>query len=188
MITVDARELANAVTILHNIPNGIDRAARSAVNKTIKGVRTDARKEVTQRYVIKAGTVQRAMTIQMARQGALEAVVRAQGRPIALSKFKVSPKRVQRRGRKNRKIAVSVRKGSSKTLNSAFAASFQSGHTGVVERVGAKRFPVKELYGPSIPQMMGNKEVSSSVNQHARERLRKNFAHGVNRILKGFGK
>ena len=104
MITVDATELVRAINTLYKIPNGVDRAARSAVNKTARGVRTDVKNEVRDRYEIKAGDVLKSMSVQFASQGGLSAIIKSKGRPIALSKFKVKPKTVQRRGSKNRKI------------------------------------------------------------------------------------
>lgn len=188
MIRIADSDIGRAIVMLDKIPNGVSKAARSAINKTITGVRTDTKQEVTKRYEVKSSAVHKSITINRAKGSTLEAFAISQGRPIPLVNFKVRPKKVQRKGPRNKKISVSVKKGSATTLNNAFVAQFKSGHMGVVERKTRKRYPVRELFGPSIPKMMENKFVMGVVEDKAQVRLKKSFNHEIDRIMKGYGK
>ena len=45
------------------------------------------------------------------------------------------------------------------TRSKAFLVRFKSGHVTLVERAGKARLPVKTMYSPSVPAMMGAKRV-----------------------------
>ena len=61
-------------------------------------------------------------------------------------------------------------------------------HRGIYERVGAKRFPVRELYGPSTVQMMhANERVMDKIEEKMAETYEKNIDHEILRILNGWG-
>lgn len=189
MIRISESGIGRAIVMLDGIPDGVPRAAMAAINKTIAGYRTDAKKEVVKRYEVGARAVHKSIEISRANKSALSAFALSQGKPISLSKFKVKPKRVQRKGRNNKKIAVAVKKGGKMTtLNRAFIVQYKSEHLGVAERETRNRYPIKELYGPSIPKMLENEGVMRTLEGYAEDRLRKNLDHEVYRIMKGYGK
>lgn len=98
------------------------------------------------------------------------------------------PRAIQRKGIHNKPLRVSVKRGSgAKTIKGAFLTQFKSGHMAVVNRKGKKRFPVVERYGPSIPQMFKADEIREPVVKDTEERLNKEFAHEVDRVLAGIG-
>jgi hypothetical protein len=81
-------------------------------------------------------------------------------------------------------------------LDRAFKAKMGA-HTGVYERVGDGRFPVRELYGPSTPQMIATiaeAEESSgsqtttedSMENLMAETYSKRLDHEVEAILNGW--
>lgn len=152
------------------IPNPKDeiRAIVRALNKTAMQARTQAVREVRAvGYNIKASTVRKAITLYRARGDNPVAMLKARGLPIPLIEY----------GAKQTKSGVSVRvKSGRKTLRHAFMATMKSGHTGVFERVGKghKRvtkkgrsymsgLPIKELYGPSIPDSLSNEAVEKTL-------------------------
>lgn len=187
MIDISAQAMEEAKKSLEQIPGGIDRATRAAVNKTIRGVRTDIVTEIRANYVVKSQDIRRTLTLSIASRSNARAVVKSMGKPIALSKFKVRPGKVQRRGSKNKPIRVQVKKDGGGVLSNAFLAQFKSGHLGVVERKGKARFPVEEFYGPPIPKMLKNQEILNTIEDKAHDRLEKNFTHEIVRIWKGYG-
>ena len=80
------------------------------------------------------------------------------------------------------------RSGSAETLNRAFSAQM-GGHKGIYERVGVKRFPVEELYGPATPQMMySNEEVTDEIERKVADTYEKRIDHEILRILNGWGR
>jgi Prophage minor tail protein Z (GPZ) len=152
------------------IPNPKDeiRAIVRAVNKTAMQARTQAVREVRiVGYNIKASTVRKAITLYRARGDDPVARLRARGLPIPLIEY----------GAKQTKGGVSVRvKSGRRTLRHAFIATMKSGHKGVFVREGKghKRvtkkgrsymsgLPIKELYGPSIPDSLSNEAVEKTL-------------------------
>ena len=62
-------------------------------------------------------------------------------------------------------------------------AKFASGHIGVMRRIGKERLPIKQLYGPSVPQMAGEPGVKEVVVAGAEERFGKRLDHETKRLL-----
>lgn len=76
-------------------------------------------------------------------------------------------------------------------FQNAFVSRFKSGHTGIFERTGGMtsrdKDEIQELYGPSVPQMLGNDEVANKVIQDTMEHFDKRMEHEIDRILSGIG-
>ena len=73
-------------------------------------------------------------------------------------------------------------------LENAFRAKMGT-HEGIYERVGADRFPLRELYGPSTPQMMySNEDVLDAMEERMVEVYEQRIDHEVERLLNGWGK
>ena len=60
------------------------------------------------------------------------------------------------------------------------------GPVGVFRQTANRSLPIKELYGPSIPQAMTRQEVSDRIMQGIEKRLAKNVDHEVNAFLMGY--
>ena len=67
----------------------------------------------------------------------------------------------------------------------AFEATFQSGHTAIVQRVGRARLPVKSLMAPAVPMLYG--KTYEEATQDYYSILQKHIQREVERVLDGFG-
>lgn len=162
-----------------------------AINRAVSNIRKNMGKEVPQRYFISSGTVRGTIRTVNANKGSLSGAVISSGSPIALSKFKISPNRGVKRTKKGYSPGVysaGVEKsGGLKPLSGdpkAFMADMKSGHTGIWNRVSDSRLPIKQLYGPSVPQMAKNEEIMAKVNKEAGETLEKRINAEVANILR----
>lgn len=188
MLNIELKGVDKALEKLKDIPKGVEKAASSAINKTARGARTYASRAISKNYNVKVGDVRKTFDLRKSSRKSLTAELISTGGVIPLSKYKVLPRAIQRKGRHNRPLRVAVKRGSgAKTIKGAFLTQFQSGHMAVVNRKGKKRFPVVERYGPSIPQMFKADEVKDPVVKDTEERLNKEFAHEVDRVLAGIG-
>ena len=65
-----------------------------------------------------------------------------------------------------------------------------SGHTGIFERTGgmtsSSKDELEELYGPSVPQMLGNQEVAEKLTGEAMESFEKNLDQYVYALMNGY--
>lgn len=91
-------------------------------------------------------------------------------------------------GRDGRVVTRVSRKNARETMQRAFKANF-NGVVGIYERIGEKRFPIRQLYGPATPQMMdANNDVAESIAEHIRETFDKRVDHEITAILNGWRK
>lgn len=207
MITVNADQIARAEVLLKNVPNGVTKALVAALNRAAEGARSDAVRKVRERYYIKAADVRDAIKIKKATPDDLAAIVHAKGSPIALSKFRLTPSKPPTK-RRTKPIIARVVRGEGGPIKGAFVARMASGHVGAFIRAGTPRrreemfvrvggqlkkkkvkdLPIQQLYGPSLPQMLGHKSVTEFVEEQARERLESRLEHEIDRLLRGVGK
>lgn len=163
-----------------------------AINRAAEKAKTETKREVADNYYISKKNVAKTITISKASRAKLSAQLRSKGSPIALSKFKVSPnKRVKKtkRGYSPPVYKAAVKKdGGMKPLSDepkSFLTEFKSGHLGVMRRTSARRLPLKQLYGPTVPSMIKNEKVIRTIQEAASKKLEERIEAGVNNILKG---
>lgn len=161
-----------------------------AINRAAQKARTETKREVANKYFISQGDVLKTIRLTKASTANLSAQLTSKGGPIALSKFKVSPKRGVKRTKRGYSPSVykaGVEKsGGMKPLSGspkAFIAGFSSGHSGVMTRISARRLPLKQLYGPAVPPMIKNDEVIERIQKEATETLEKRIDAEINNIL-----
>ncbi|MEO8806599.1 MAG: phage tail protein [Burkholderiaceae bacterium] len=121
-------------------------------------------------YGLKAADIKRALRVKRASQSQLTATVIASGRPIPL---------IQYGARQTAKgVTVNVLNGR-KLIPGAFIATMPTGHRGVfVLQPGGKhkkvqkggkaswhQLPIRELYGPAIPDALANQAVRDVVQE-----------------------
>lgn len=157
-------------------PNALYRA----LNRAATNVNSNIKKEVRKKYNIKAGDVNDTLTKTKASKNNLSATVRSSGELISLDKFKVSPKTVN--PKRKSPIKVGVKKDGVKVLMGAFVADIHGAK--VFKREGKERLPIKKLFGPSVPQMIGNEEVKKEIENKGQETFDKRLEYEIDRIMK----
>lgn len=163
---------------LAHIPNGIERAAKSAIRRTLKGARKDAGTLTRRRYTLPAGIVTKSLKISA---GGLSGEMTSKGSRNPLEKAKTNPKgRIKQRGKYIRAVVV---RGQGGIIKKAFR---KSGGSSIFERVGAKRFPIKKLKTVSAPGMVSHPEISTPIQNKIEERIGINLLHEAAAILGGF--
>ncbi len=164
-----------------------------AINRASEKARTEAKREVSEKYFISQKNVLKTIRLKKASKAVLSAEMISRGSPIALSKFRVSQRRQVSRTKRG-KASPSVykagveRAGGLKPLDGnpkAFFTSVGSGHEGVMERVSSRRLPLKELYGPAVPSMIKNEKIIGRIQEEASETLEKRIDAEINNILQG---
>ena len=172
-----------------------------AVNETAKEARKLLAAKAQETYAIKssgfsakagAKDFPSAMGIKKAKANNPVAIIETRGGPIELFKFKSSPASYKTGDSKPKKSRARVKAhGGMKNLlvdgRWAFVTQFSSGHKTLVQRTSEKRLPIKTLYSPSIPQMLGNEqevygvvepELASILHKHIETQIAKELAKG----------
>lgn len=182
MIELRMEHMERLEAALSETPEKIPRAASRAINRAAYTARTEAARKAREEYIIRHGDVINTINIYPASETDLSATVVSRGSVIPLIKFRVSPKKPQPK-RKKPLIAV-VKKGEGGPIARAFTAQMRSsGYIGVFQRVGKSRLPIRQLYGPSVPQMIGSRNVSQWVEEKAQEKLEERLEHEISRVL-----
>lgn len=182
------------VTVKHNMSNLLmelelsatemrDTAAVRALNKMADQVKVQASRAVREAgYGLKAADIKKGLRVRRASQGSKRASVVANGRPIALINYSAR--------QTSKGVTVAVQKGR-KLIPGAFIATMPSGHQGVfVRQPGGKhrkvstkgkaswhQLPIRELFGPSVPDGLANKAVQDALLQLITERFPKLLEH-----------
>lgn len=185
MIDIDVRCEGASLLIqtLTDAPEKAKRAIRMSVNKVAPSARTQMARETSKRYFVTVGNARKTISVKKAGGDGLKAELTSRGFPISLAHFKISPKKVQHKGRKNRKIRARVkRNGSGAILDRAFIMAIGSG-VGVFERNGTVRLPVHKLFGPSVPSMLHNEAIQQELEKATAEKLNKELNRQLARIM-----
>ncbi|SHO50073.1 phage tail protein [Anaerocolumna xylanovorans] len=162
-----------------------------AINRAIQNVKKNMGKETSSRYFITSGEVKKTVNVTKATKSRLKAAAISQGGGIALSKFKVNPGtpvRYRGKSRSPKVYKAGVKKsGGAKPLDGdpkSFVAVMKSGHKGVFTRISGDGLPIKQNYGPSVPQMVKNEDIMKIINKDANETLKKRIDAEVSNILR----
>ena len=154
-----------------------DKATSGALNEMAEQVKVASARSIRDAgYKVRVRTIKQGLSISRASPSKLRAAVIARGRPIPLVEFSA---RETSRG-----VSVSVLHGR-KTISGAFIAVMPNGHRGVFVRVeGAQHkrmttrgkvswhaLGVRELFGPSVPDGLANKEVQDALQAFVSEKF-----------------
>ncbi|GEN83625.1 hypothetical protein SLU01_19370 [Sporosarcina luteola] len=156
-------------------PNAIS----NALNRGMSNINTNVRKEIRKDYHIKAGDINATLSKIRATRGSLSSGVVSKGSLIGLDKFKVSPRTIN----PNRKtpLTVAVKKSGGSKVPGAFMADISGPK--LFMRIKKSRLPIRRLFGPSVPQMLGRKDIRDKIEQDGRDTFERRLQHEISRIL-----
>lgn len=186
IVDVDRKILKDVEKRLGEFHKKAPNAISNALNRAATNVNSNIKKEIRAQYVIKAGDITKYGNLVKtnANSGKLSAVVKSTGGVIPLDKFKVSPKTVN--PRRKTPIKIGVKKSGLKKVMDAFVADANG--IKVFQRTGKERLPIKRLFGPSVPQMLGNEKIKKSIEKEGQETFQKRLDQNIKNILeKGRG-
>jgi len=200
--------LEQAQRLLSGIEGGFNKALKNAIGKAAKRLRSSSAKAVRERYAISAANLRAGKNVRISYSyhDGVQAEVVFHGKLIPLYRFDdTSPARPTKdtstwvpvlglEGWRFMHPGVPARGHVLKStspypFDHAFVASMSSGHTGIFERTGGstsnKKDELRELYSPSLPEMLGNEEVAETLTKEAMKDFDQDLDQAVQRILSG---
>lgn len=182
---IGGNSLDRAQKLLAGIPGGFSKAVSAALKRSASSGEAYAARAVRKEYIVKASDYKEYTAskrhITTSASGTTEVSIEFRGYHIPLIRFDATF------GKDGRVVARVRRNSAKQTLENAFAAKF-GGRTGIYERVGDKRFPVRQLWGPSTTQMMdSNDDVAEDIAEKIRDTFDKRIDHETLRVLNGWG-
>lgn len=202
--------LDRAQKLLAGIEGGVEKVVRSAVSKAAKRLQSASVKTVRERYAISTANIRESENVQVSYSynSGVQAFVRFSGTRIPLFRFDGATPHQPTRDTSGRLPVMSGEGGwrlmypgvaasghvlkdtSPYSFEKAFVARMSSGHTGIYERTGGMtssgRDEIKELFGPSVPQMLGNEDVEKKLADEAMKSFEKDLDHDILAILSGY--
>lgn len=157
-------------------------AVKRALSRTMTGARKTASQAMREDYNVKAGYIREHMETRVRQD---EAVLELFGGPIPLREFAPKPSGIPKR-KLRKALSVEVKRGERKEVKGAFMAQMGSGHLGVFRREGQSRFPIKELYSLSVPQMFGDQhsDRAEQVQEYSQERFQREIEHEISYAMR----
>lgn len=156
-------------------PKKFRRSIMIAVNTTGRQVRTYATRTVAKASGLKVGVVRRGFVLRSAGLDSLTAEVEASGYRFRLIDFNA-----RQTGR-----GVAARAwGQRKTYPSTFIATMKSGLRQVFVRKSGERLPIKQLWGPGVPDTLAKDAIHTAVERDASAKLQTNIGRAIDRALR----
>ncbi len=191
-VSVDRHSLRQVQKRLGKMEKKAPAVISAALNDTARTGRVMLTNEARTRYVVKSGASKKNMTIKRATYSSLQAIITAQGKTIGLSKFKATAPYSGAKGQVLKSSGLKALVNSQG--NKAFAAGVTTGHpgrvhSGIFQRKGKNRYPIKELQGPSSAKMIevvyeGKRNVRKAVKPEIEKTLKKNIDRQIRRWVK----
>ncbi|MER2169031.1 MAG: phage tail protein [Psychrobacillus psychrodurans] len=178
-VSVDENQLKDIQERLGSFKNKAPNVIANALNRGMNNIQANIKREVRKEYHIKAGDIDVTLRKNRANKSNLSARVLSIGGVIPLDKFKVTPKSINPKRKST--ISVAVKKGSSIKLKGAFMADINGPK--LFMRVKKSRLPIKRLFGPSIPQMIGREERVDFIQSESVDTVNKRLDYEIGRIL-----
>lgn len=199
-----------AIRLLAGVEGGLEKALRSATSRAAARLRSANVQAVRERYAISASNIRENENVQVtySYNSGVQAFVRFGGERIPLYRFDGASPSQPTRDTGARLPVMSgedhwrmmypsvpaaghvLKSTSPRSFSHAFVARMKSGHVGIFERTGGMtsygKDELEELFGPSVPQMLGNEEVEEKLAAEAMGTFERELDHSVMAILNGY--
>lgn len=176
-VAVDKGAFARAERLLAGVPNGVQQALVSSLNRALQEGRTTGTREATKRYTLKAGIVRKTMAMHRASKGKFNAELVSRGRRLPLKYYAHKPGH-DTTGANRKQVTVGVRKGALKPIGQGFIYRGM-----VMQRLGETRLPIEQMYSLAVPNILNNDEIVDAVQDKMAESVEKRLTHETDRIL-----
>lgn len=203
MIEVSEDTIDRIHAILADVKDADKKVLKPAITRGLMAGKTAAGKATRQTYHISAGDFNsngylKYNSVSQSGDGIIGSL-QYSGSAIPLIKFKVSPKTPIK---KKTPSAAVLKANSLVTFGNrkdVFVTQMKSGHIGIFGRQEGKYSSsrgngknkhtetLKELLSPAVPQMVGNEEVTQTVEDRVNEVINQRIDHEVERLLSKSG-
>lgn len=177
---LDSRGITSIRVELQKVAKQIPGATKSALNRTVDFTVTKTAKEVTNEYSIKKQFVTKTIKKVKARGKSLYAYISSRGGPLPLGNFSHTPKNFNS---KAKAVKVKIKKNEGyktvKTSPKAFVQKIYGSEADIYKRKDNRRFPVIKLRSISVPQMINNEKIISSIQEAAGKKLQERINHEI---------
>ncbi len=164
---------------------------RMAVNDTAVEARKQINDRVRERYIVKKTKFNKGLTLTRATNKTLTARLTAKGSTLPLVYFdtRKNGKRKAAQGHQLHSTSLKpIIKNGNKSFVTKVKAVSKNGeikeHKGLFYRVSKHRYPIEQVYGSSVPVMIGSKKVYGTLEPVIQSDLQKNLQRHIDLVLR----
>ena len=187
-VTLDNADAATAAMLrdLVNLGPGVKRASATAINSTLKVLRTIAGRQIQERYTVKTGDITRRAAMQKASPKNLMGRLTFTGRRgLGLINFQARPNRPgpnrPKEGASVKVLRQGGRKNPREQGQKAFVVTYRkSGNTHLAVRLGDK---LKTLYGPHPLAALKEAGAQRELEYSVRDEFNRNLLAQIDKLL-----
>jgi len=177
-VKFDEKKLRNIQRQLSGTRGGMKKVMTRGINKTTKAARTKTARQINEKINLGVGAVRKSITMEKASYSKWRADLDVAGKRVPLIKFGAS------QTKKGLSYKID-RSGGRKKIPGGFKQMVSSGHKGAFFRPGKKRYPIVQLYGPSVGRFFaGSKAILRRVMSETNADLKKNIQVQTDLLLK----
>ncbi|WP_339216270.1 phage tail protein [Solibacillus sp. FSL W8-0372] len=181
-VKVDIKRAQDIMELFDATPRQAQIVMWRAITRAATAGRTRASMNVRKNYMVSANDVKKTIKISKKSSATLSANFRSVGSVIPLIDFDTTPQEPSPAAVRTRVSKA----GGKKNISNAFVARpSSSGKVHVFTRVGTSRYPLKVLYGPSVPQMIGREDIMDDILNRTQTVLNDRLDHELERLLRG---
>ena len=186
-IQISDEAIRRANVALDRLKSLFPRVLPRVINRTMDGLRTDAVRETTEKYFVKAKDVRASLSFRKATAGNLMGAMVSKGKRHSLADYKLTPSTPSPGKRPSVKGAVK-KAGGLKPLSRAFLVKRAGGRYFPYYRIGYRsdnrqRAEIRSYISPSMPQIVKNEETVRAMELGAEERFTKRLNHEIMRAI-----
>ena len=186
-IQISDEAIRRANVALDRLKSLFPRVLPRVINRTMDGLRTDAVRETTEKYFVKAKDVRASLSFRKATAGNLMGAMVSKGKRHSLADYKLTPSTPSPGKRPSVKVAVK-KAGGLKPLSRAFLVKRAGGRYFPYYRIGYRsdnrqRAEIRSYISPSMPQIVKNEETVRAMELGAEERFTKRLNHEIMRAI-----
>ena len=130
---IEIRNLAKVEKLLKDIPNGVEKATSSAINRSLVTLKKNVKKEVTDNYGIKSTEVEKAMVVQKAIPMKITGSIKSRSPLLSLYKFLKSNNENEIKVLIKKTSGTQRVRGKKNLKGKPFIARMKNGHKGIFQ-------------------------------------------------------
>lgn len=181
VVRFKSEQMQHAFRTLQGIPDGVAKAAVPALNRANAAARAEGIRQAAETYTARQAAMRKTVRMYKATRSHLVAGFSSKSNKLPLVQFNLRPRKPMTNGRTTLKAAV--RRDGFKVVKKGFIQTSPEGGLKAFRRIGKERYPLRELFGPSVPQMLNESGVMDAIENRAFAVLSQRFDHEIGRVL-----
>lgn len=177
-VKFDERKLRNIQRELVGVRGGMNKAMSRGINKTTRSARTKTARRIKEKINLGVSAVRKSIAMEKATFSRWRADLDVAGKRVPLIRFGASQTK--------KGLSYKIDRGDGrKKIPGGFKQTVASGHKGAFFRPDKTRFPIVQLFGPSVGRYFaGAKRILRGVLRETDRDLKKNIEIQTDLLLK----